>query len=48
MWSNREILDYGRSLLASWKKKNAEILSCFELEGLQERMMAYADLEMGK
>jgi hypothetical protein len=48
MWSNREILDYGRSLLASWKKKNAEILSCFDLEKLQERMMAYADLEMGK
>jgi len=48
MWSNREIIDYGRSLLASWKKKNAEILSCFELDKLQERMQAYADLEMGK
>jgi hypothetical protein len=46
-WSNREIIDYGRNLLGAWKKRNAEILSCFDLERLQERMQAYADLEMG-
>jgi hypothetical protein len=36
-----------RNLLGAWKKRNAEILSCFDLERLQERMQAYADLEMG-
>jgi hypothetical protein len=46
-WSNREIIDYGRNLLGAWKKRNAEILSCFDLERLQERMQAYADLETG-
>ena len=48
MWSNREIISYGRDLLGSWKKKNAEILSCFDLNNLQEAMQAFADLELGK
>jgi hypothetical protein len=48
MWSNREIISYGRDLLGLWKRKNAEILSCFDLDRLQERMQAYADLELGK
>ncbi len=47
MWSNREIINYGQSLLGSWKKRNAEILSCFDIDRLQERMQAYADLELG-
>jgi hypothetical protein len=48
MWSNRELIDYGRDLLGLWKKKNAEILSCFDLNRLQEAMQAFADLELGK
>jgi hypothetical protein len=48
MWSNREILDYGRTILGIWKKRNNEVLSVFDLSKLQDAMQAFADLEMGK
>jgi hypothetical protein len=46
-WSTREILFFGYDILRAWKKRNAEILSCFDIDKLQERMQAFADLELG-
>jgi hypothetical protein len=47
-WSNKEIISYGHDLLGLWKKRNAEVLSCFDLNRLQDAMSAFADLEMGR